>query len=40
VYRAVGVATSYGLDSPGLESQQRQEVSFPSKASRPVLGPT
>jgi hypothetical protein len=34
---SVGIATGYGLDSPGFESQRGQEF---SRMSRPALGPT
>jgi len=34
---AVGVATRYGLDGPGIESQWGRDFTNPS---RPVLGPT
>ena len=34
---SVGVATRYGLDDPGIESQFGRDFSHPS---RPVLGPT
>jgi hypothetical protein len=34
---SVGIATSYGLDGPGIESQWRRD--FPH-LSRPALGPT
>jgi len=34
---SVGIATSYGLDGPGIESRWRRD--FPH-LSRPALGPT
>ena len=34
---SVGIATGYGLDGPGIESQCRRD--FPH-LSRPALGPT
>ena len=34
---SVGIATRYGLDGPGIESQWRRDFPHPS---RPVLGPT
>ena len=34
---SVGIATRYGLESPGIESWWRQDFPHPS---RPVLGPT
>jgi hypothetical protein len=34
---SVGIAISYGLDSPGIESRWRRD--FPHR-SRPALGPT
>jgi len=34
---AVGIATRYGLDGPGIESLQGRDFAHPS---RPVLGPT
>ena len=34
---AVGIATRYGLDSPGIESRWGRDFPYPS---RPVLGPT
>ena len=33
---AVGIATDYGLDGPGIESQWRRDFPY---LSRPVLGP-
>jgi hypothetical protein len=33
----VGIATRYGLDGPGIESQWGRDFPHPS---RPVLGPT
>jgi hypothetical protein len=33
----VGIATDYGLDSPGIESRWGKNLSHPS---RPALGPT
>ena len=34
---AVGIATRYGLDGPGIESRWRRDFLHPS---RPALGPT
>ena len=34
---AVGIATRYGLDGPGIESQWQRDFPHPS---RPALGPT
>jgi hypothetical protein len=34
---SVGIATSYGLDGPGIESRWYRDFSYPS---RPALGPT
>ena len=34
---AVGIATRYGLDGPGIESQWGRDFPHPS---RPALGPT
>ena len=34
---SVGIATRYGLDSPGIESRRRRDFPHPS---RPALGPT
>jgi hypothetical protein len=36
-YSAVGIATRYGLDGPGIESQWGRDFPQPS---RPALGPT
>jgi hypothetical protein len=35
----VSVVTHYGLDDPGFESRQQQEISVFSKISRPALKP-
>jgi hypothetical protein len=37
---SVGIATKYGLEAPGIESQQQQEICLISKKFRPALGPT
>ena len=34
---AVGIATRYGLDGPGIESRWGRDIPHPS---RPALGPT
>jgi hypothetical protein len=36
-YNAVGIATRYGLDGPGIESRRGPDLTHPS---RPALGPT
>ena len=36
---AVGIATGYGLDGPGIEFRQEQEVLCSPKSSRPAVGP-
>jgi hypothetical protein len=37
IYRVVGIATGYGLDDPGIDSQLGRDFPHPS---RPALGPT